>query len=82
MTDPREPRIDRIHCDGSKDCQAALTCLCICSRCDREGEVHEERFHACANEEHQIAAEAKHARIRQRSARWAGWIEPKRGGST
>jgi hypothetical protein len=53
-------------CDGAAGCHERVTLICHCGRCCREQD--DERFHTCAT--HQVAASAKHMKIRERLANW------------
>lgn len=59
-----------LPCDGGlRSCTNVLRRVCTCRRCDREGDNHAERFHAC--DAHVWQASARHERVRDRDAEWA-----------
>jgi len=58
-----------LRCDGAAlGCSEAVAYECVCSRCAREQDAENERFHAC--EEHQREASMRHERVRGCLAKW------------
>lgn len=57
------------YCDGvvGANIRCHVTLICACGRCCREDDASE-RFHTCVT--HQVAASAKHMKMRERLANW------------
>jgi hypothetical protein len=65
------------HCDGDEfhKCTATPTLQCACSRCLREHDPRE-RFHTCADFNHEKRASEFHYKVRGRQPKWAGFVGP------